>query len=119
MSVIERERVEEKTVTGADALHRAADLLEEFGWTSGKLCRDSDGKGLSDARDPSAVSFCVSGAMGRAAMDLGGGTALWDDAFRILHQRLGAGPVEWNDRLGRTKAEVVSALRSAAEACHV
>lgn len=118
MSVVERERVEEakREVTEADVLHRAADLLEEFGWCQGDDAKDADGRSLIDPTSPRAVSFCVGGAYTRACDDLGRDT----HALSIMHLKEVLGVSElfvylWNDRPGRTKQEVVSALRSAAE----
>jgi hypothetical protein len=109
VSVIERERVEEKTVTEADVLHRAADLLEEFGWCQGRMGSKQEGM------------FCISGAVNEAVRELGYNyTRLPSDPLYVSGTRFfgGNGP-RWNDEAGRTKEEVVSALRSAAEACHV
>lgn len=114
MSIVERERVETEVVTPPvttkDVLHRAADLLEEFGWCQGNSALAEDGEAVfsqnfeTDKRR--RVAFCHNGAIKQAKIDLGfhGQTGWGDDAaFR------------WNDEPGRTKAEVVTRLRNAAE----
>jgi hypothetical protein len=106
MSVIERERIEapqvEREVTEADVLHRAADLLEEFGWCQVKWGSKEDGY------------FCAHGALMAAATDLGLGCGpvfgKAEQRIRELHGSI----LGWNDQLGRTKEEVVAGLREAA-----
>jgi hypothetical protein len=109
MSVIEQERVEERTVTEADVLNRAADLLEEFGWCQAEM--GSKGTG----------SFCAAGAMIEAAHELGYPPRPDETLFGFADRLLFGGSLShkrtwmFNDAHGRTKAEVVFALRSAAE----
>src|SRR5689334_11279831 len=70
MSVVEvAPRTE--TVTEADVLERAADLLEEFGWCQHAPARDEFGLGITPL-DRGAVSFCMTGAFERAIFDLTG-----------------------------------------------
>jgi hypothetical protein len=121
MSVIERERVEtpqvEREVTEADVLHRAADLIEEFGWCQAVSARDVRGEGTSIV-SPEAVSFCIGGAVLRAGLDLGLDLYRpkgWTDYRRGYADELLGYHWDWNDKRGRTKAEVVARLRSAAE----
>lgn len=109
MSVVEQERVVETAptpqVTTRDVLHRAADLLEEFGWCQGQMY---DGG-----------RFCFAGAVHQAWRDYGlppkvdalGLDA--DDWVSVLGISWGHF-VGWNDTPGRTKAEVVARLRDAA-----
>jgi hypothetical protein len=118
MSVIERERIltsppqppppetvrTPKEVTEADVLHRAADLLEEFGHCKGALGSKERGE------------FCVMGALTEARRDLGvrdglgmGYTPLADAIGRDVFLHI------WNNHPDRTKAEVVAKLREAAE----
>jgi hypothetical protein len=110
MSVIERERRVkiQSPRTMADDLNYAADLLEseEWGWCQG-VARNGD-------------SLCMLGALAVAT-----GNALrehqesfegdlgprYEAAYKVLPE----GKAAWNDEPGRTKAEVISALRSAAE----
>ena len=107
MSVVERERVVTE-VTRRDVLHRAADLLEEFGWCQGHFAKTVDGRAVS-AHSHDAVLFCAVGALAKAARDL---SAAAGETNFGLDTDLSA----WNDERGRTKAEVVSRLRAAAEA---
>lgn len=95
-------------VTRADVLHRAADLLEEFGHTKGALAR-TDAGDECEPEDTAATSFCVQGALRRANRDLG--TARYSVPYDVL----GVGSAhEWNNAPERTKAEVVARLRAAA-----
>lgn len=98
----------------AEVLNRAADLIERDGW-----CQGSDR--LKDG-------ICVGKAIELSAEAL---RALWGEdfdarpAFVALELAAGirvdadhrsfGGYVLWNDAPGRTKAEVVAVLRSAAE----
>src|SRR4051812_11113109 len=106
MSTIEQERVRTE-VTTREILHRAADLLEEFGWCQKQLGSKELGQ------------MCVFGALAEAA-----------DEFRvptdILRQAIGqVTPSDedgrwghlttWNDQPGRTRDEVVARLREVAE----
>lgn len=110
MNIVEREVVEAPAVvpvTTRDVLHRAADLLEEFGW-----CQyDVGGKDRG---------FCVMGAVMEANRDYGRdyfqdhavlGNLVWGD----LPRDWGGFPIDWNNAPGRTKAEVVARLREAAD----
>lgn len=101
-------------VTVGQVLTRAADLIEEYGWCQGVFAM-ADGVECGVV-DPRVDSFCVLGAVRRAASDLGfefnhrfnSTDLLWDYAD-------GACPA-WNDRPQTTKADVVLALRNAAKA---
>lgn len=104
MSVVERE-VEVPVVapvTTRDVLHRAADLLEEFGW-----CQLDDGSKASG-------SMCLIGSVRAAAGDLGFNEAL---ALRSVYASpaIPSLPMHWNDAPGRTREEVIARLREAAE----
>lgn len=105
-------------------LHRAADLLGEFGHSQGFAAFDEEGENI-DWRSHSARSFCAAGAISRAAHDLGfpfiPGHDLAPDyglADRLLFGETNdyTATWRWNDARGRTKAEVVARLREAAEA---
>lgn len=109
-------------VTRREALHRAADLLEEFGWCQWSPARDEDGWNCLPC-DRGAQSFCLTGSIERAVFDLTG------------HDMRANGPLpglsitntrpsgytgrsfdpRWNNAPGRTKAEVVALLRERAE----
>jgi hypothetical protein len=102
-----------REVTTREVLHRAADLLEEFGWCQGQL--------FSRGRR----AYCVIGATARAAHDLGY-EGDWTGGYGFVRDRVGADLLravsggwfsgDWNDEPDRTKAEVVAKLREAAEA---
>lgn len=95
-------------VTDRDVLLRAADLLEEFGWCRGEY----GGKALG--------RMCATQAITEAAQDLAGLGDLyevWDAAYSRFTQHFGViTPTGYNDAPGRTKADVVAALREAAVA---
>lgn len=93
----------------ADVLNGAADLIERDGWCQRKY-RGADGE------------HCVTDALMRAAGtkpgDTGSGAQLdlYSDACLAVYPFTGGwGLPSWNDTPGRTKAEVVAALRAAAE----
>lgn len=125
MSVVEREHVETQ-VTTRDVLHRAADLLEEFGWAQNYYAFSDSGCHV-EPTSSAAVRFCAVGAMTRAAWDLtrdehdfDPDVALGLVGYRAFDGRgrvTSCGVPAWNDAPGRTKAEVVQKLRDAAEAC--
>jgi hypothetical protein len=102
----------------SDVLSKAADLIEPPGaWTQGTWARDDTG-----ATDPveGAVCWCAYGAIYQVC-----GT--WHSsecnaAMRILARALRIPQTDamgsiglWNDQSARTQAEVVKALRAAAE----
>lgn len=124
MTVVEREQEVAVPVvvpaTKRDVLHRAADLLGEFGWWQGGYC---PGGNLE-----SADRFCAAGAIRRSIADFRGVNAGLisgnDPLLRECLSALGMNPyngigtttvADWNDKPGRTKAEVVARLREAAE----
>lgn len=97
----------------SDILSAAADLIEQPGkWQQHAWATNAAGEYVDDT-DPDAVCFCASGAINRTA---GGSFALTaakaKDAF---WDTLGEKPLRFNDAPGRTQAEVVTALRQAAE----
>ena len=101
---------ESKTV--ADILTAAADLIEPEGrWTQGTWARTADGRG--DARPGTACSWCLYGAI----LEAGRGCDSDDteDALQTVMDVVGKHPISWNDSFTRTQAEVVAALRAAAE----
>lgn len=104
-TVVERERVvAPQEVTKRDVLHRAADLLEEFGWTKGEMGSKVDGE------------FCLIGAVVEAHADMTGRPATFFDYYRHgYYNAIGCG-FAWNDLHAKDKQEVVAKLREAAEA---
>jgi hypothetical protein len=119
VTVVEREVIAPTApaVTEADLLSRTADLLEEFGWVQGDIAQDEEGASCGSDR---GVSFCVGGAYLRALQDLGvfADTSHldWNEDLEPLRVALRHEEhvQHWNDAKGRTKAEVVGALREAA-----
>lgn len=93
----------------AEVLNAAADLLEKpGGWTQ-------ETYGKWDEGNESYSCLCLFGALGETAGWLDDATVSVKalDAVRVV---VGDNPIEWNDAPGRTQAEVVQALRQAAEA---
>lgn len=100
-------------VTERDILHRAADLLEEFGWTQGPYAADAEGHEV-EPEDGSARCFCLVGSIRRAASDFAHPFVDPRDAHLYALTHVGQGGA-WNESDGRTKAEVIAVLRAAAE----
>jgi len=92
-------------VNASDVLHRAADLLEEFGW-----CQNDEGSNKQG-------QMCILGSVSEAARDLGVDEHVADSwVYRAFEDLVPEGLVaRWNDRPCRTKAEVVAKLHEAAE----
>jgi hypothetical protein len=84
------------TPSTADVLNQAADYLEQHGWIQG---------GLGTPDGPR----CVAGAIG--GLERGRFCEAWLAFTRYLKPEH---PATWNDAPGRTKGEVVAALRAAA-----
>lgn len=98
----------------AAVLNRAADLIEPPGaWTQGALARDATGSPVP-VYEPSAVSFCVAGAVIRETN--GCEMQSWSPIHRALatrDHRFTSASV-WQDQHERTQAEAVQLLRDAA-----
>ena len=93
------EPTRERTV--ADVLREAARIIEEFGWwQSGNPDR--------------SYGHCAMTAVSQASND---DDALSSQALYVLRRSLGLGrwPDAWNDEPDRTEAEVIAALRNAAD----
>ena len=98
-------------------LSDAADLIERTGWTRGANARRKDGAAVPWESD-SAACFCTSGAITRVT---NGDFNLCTLARHTLLSHIGdpdnpLGVTGWNDYTGRTKEEVLAALRAAAAA---
>lgn len=93
----------------AELLERAAEQVAK-GWCQGHGAEDA--RGYSTRTDsPSAIRWCAIGAI-----DLHGVYPEVEQARQALCAVIGESSVAiWNDRAGRTQAEVVAALRQAAE----
>lgn len=99
----------------SEVLNKAADLIEERGWTQGPLGWDATGP------------LCALGGIG-AALDcrtIGDTYCMWElaetpevaavaDYLGVAVGPEGGGVYNWNDAPGRTAAEVVEVLRAAA-----
>lgn len=87
----------------SDVLVKAADLIEEHGWWNGREKRR-------------AGRLCAGYAISKATQSWGtDNTKAFDKAWAAAIDVMDDGVVRFNDAPGRTKDEVVSALRSAAE----
>lgn len=96
-----------------------AAALCERGWTQKYHARNRQGDVVSYS-DPSATCWCLDGAVMRAANQIYYLHAQWLDAMseQALATTLGItldDLVRWNDAPGRRQAEVVTALRAAAD----
>jgi hypothetical protein len=97
----------------AGVLERAADRLSKPGaWTKGHLALDAQGKPVNPTY-PEAVRWCLAGGLQSVAG--GAGTELFCSAYARLSRTIGSGVAAWNDTASRTQAEVVAALRTAAQ----
>jgi hypothetical protein len=96
--------------TAKEVFQDAAALVED-GWTQGHMARDADGD-MADALGDRATCWCALGALYRAVGDDG-------DLFRnvsvTLARQIGTAVPIWNDAPDRTQAEVIAALRRAAQ----
>jgi hypothetical protein len=107
------------TVT-ADILDRAADIIERNGLHKGSFCDDGPG---AKAKIPQGWACCSYGAINIAA----NGERPWqasdggEAAYRALVKHLGISDghndtvADWSDHPDRTVAEVIAALRGAAQ----
>lgn len=106
--------------------------LIETGWTTGTNARDKDRESVN-FMSPEAKSFCLMGASNRAACesfpnymtdyrDERKANALYSDLNGAIRRVINpTAPFSvslphWNDKSGRTKAEVVETLKAAIEA---
>lgn len=99
----------------SEILAKAADLIEPEGaWTQGALARTANDNVIGPLCDP-AVCWCANGSLLRSgASDFVFQTA----EYRFMQAATGVGEgfiSDWNDAPDRTQAEVVAALRRAAD----
>ncbi|MFN3858158.1 MAG: hypothetical protein ACK4RV_10430 [Caulobacter sp.] len=96
----------------SEILDKAADLIEPEGaWTQGTSYSNPAGE-WRDGGEPDVTCRCVAGAINEVCR--------WrfDAArpvFTTFEAHIGQDAVRWNDSAYRTQAEVVTALREAAE----
>lgn len=106
-------------LTVAEVLERAADLLEKPGaWTQGGAGRDRRGYLVQARNIDRAVCFCGVGAVWKAVGAPFEEVKDWViyECFPPMNKAVNRSNCfgHWNDTPGRTQAEVVAALRSAA-----
>ena len=96
-------------------LLRAAEVIEERGWTQGSYC-DGDGGvcamgaiSVGAGYPPESIDGLANYVSGKAVMKL---IKVIDPQGKFV-DRIGSIP-DWNDTRGRTKEEVIAALRTAA-----
>jgi hypothetical protein len=102
-------------------LEEAKRLLVDRGWCQGAMAKDEFGVEC-DEDAPEACHFCLAGALVRARTNLGEGSV--QAAENAIADVLGLDKsylyVNWNDRAGRTKEQVLSvmdlAIKKAGEA---
>lgn len=104
-------------MTPAEVLNKAADLIDEIGWTQGEYVKRVDGK---------ACGLCARGAIAAAVSPdfIDSGTfdsfdlARWrayQDAGDALATFVAREPVGFNDYDATSASDVTTALRAAAE----
>lgn len=92
----------------ADVLDAAAEVIERDGWCQNRL-RTNDGR------------VCLVGAVDRVARERSTGSHGWWDvpsckaAVEAMFKSLNREPKDFNDDTGRTKFEVIDALRHCAK----
>lgn len=100
----------------AEVLRAAADKLEGGHWIQGESARNSHTRRPVASNSPRADCWCAYGALNAVT--------LWpEDAIGALHKLINLnlsldsarGLIDWNDDPSRTEAEVVAAMRSAAD----
>lgn len=97
----------------ADVLDAAADYIERHGWLQGQSWL-GEWPNLAYRSGP----VCASGAIRVAVRPDGKWSNTAQSALQVLENYLDAYAAQWNDIPGRTRAEVVQALRDAAiKAC--
>ena len=101
-----------------EILARAADIIEDYGWTRGAFARDTDGVSVSET-SPDACRFCAFGAIRRATFDVldGSDNQEAERAANALNETICADfdIAHWNDNYADGGEHVASSLRKAAE----
>ena len=97
-------------------LLEAAKLIKESGWCQGHMALDKNGKPTNHLAS-GACDFCMTGALDRAAYDLDATLDLRDEAECAALENVAAYVhlTDFNDNARRTKGEVISVLKDAAE----
>lgn len=110
------------TMEAKAALHAAADLLEETGWTTAALARDANGLPTSPFAEDAAC-FCLIGAIRRATHYGPENRRSHDDnivpirvrAKQLIEAKIMMQIPQWNDVDCPDKAAAIAMLRKAAE----
>ena len=92
--------------TARTDLLRAAELLEANGWQQGSF---------GEAGAPQCMSGALNSASHESARDWPEVTSRFGVAIQELQRHIEAHAIEWNDVLGRTAQQVISALRATAK----
>jgi hypothetical protein len=100
----------------ADILDAAADLISpKKAWGQGAFARTADGIPCNSL-NPAAAQYCMLGAIARAAHDAHSKKTV--EARGALEDHVGISDIPlWQDRVRRTKTQVIAALRGAAANC--
>lgn len=99
--------------TPKDILIETCDLLDKKGWTKEAGARDKDGN-LIGVTSSKAASFCIVGALTRAANNFGGYSRVQRTKLRTEFkiQKITEYPVIfWNDHKAKNKQEVLDVLQ--------
>ena len=98
-------------------LKAARELLVQKGWNQRHIARDAEGKRV-DATDPSAVSYCMVGAVGCIAESTGSRPNQREmDMTRTLRNHMNSNfVISFNDTPGRTFDEVLEVFDKAINA---
>ncbi len=104
--------------TRRDVLHRAADLIEEFGWCQGTGGMPfAPNTGASEEKHKG--TYCFLGSIAQAVYDLKGERISYDAVEYLTGEWSDEASTDcwrWNDEPQRSYREVVARLREAAEA---
>lgn len=101
------------TLKPSEVLDKAADLITPEGaWTQGYFARVAPGGNSIGPREPNAACWCAFGAVINRC---GNDGAAEDFAVQYLRTTLRDSIDRWNDAPERTQAEVIAALRQAAQ----
>jgi hypothetical protein len=93
---------------------KAYELIEQNGWCQGEAARNDEGRYVATLSD-SATQFCALGAIYRVYGNCQADKMYKEfaKAMNFLDTDYSSEIVRWNDTQGRTKEEVVEALRRA------
>lgn len=103
------------TALDAATLRRAADLIDEHGWTQGTSYRCPDGNDVNQWGP--GCSMCAVGAISIAGHGVGDGAAAEAAVMKDINARRDRrmSVTYWNDMPGRTAEQVTAQLRATAD----